>query len=980
MDSNEQANIVTDPMGQATCPSCNTVLDVSSLPPFTGVQCPSCGASFQVPALFGPFVLLQRLGQGGMGGVYRGRDTGLNREVAIKVMLKSLGDDPQFVESFQREAQAAARLNNPNIAQIYSFGREKGQPYISMELITGGSLDKMMAKQGPLDPGVVIHIGRQIASGLSDAADAGLVHGDVKPENILFDADQNAKLVDFGLAAMLNPNNEVWGTPFYIAPEKVRRLKTDFRADIYSLGGTLYHAICNKPPYDGPDATAVVKARFEEPYHPMVDIRGEANSPELEAIIQRMLEVDPAKRYPTYRSLLNDMDKYLQSCGPIKMKQKEKKKFVIKGSNAAKAAESGDRPASGKPDAPEEEPDDSADSHRGCKLFALIGVGVLLLAVLSAGGIFAYLHHTKVAKERAEFAQLEQEEGKTRANIAKFVTVAREHVKKLEAFPKEAGGYAKEAGDLTAGVLGETVRAQFAADPGDDLPLPAIFAKVDAAFSGQPQIDEAKPAGTNAQAKAEDKTDAKTGGAKPGADLEAMAKAFEAKLIPALAKKGLMLDDIEKLSQVLASPNAPQPKKIQDYHEVMSGLQNELTPLLEACLAAMAAEEGKGAKEAKMPLPGPLRKMFGGGKMPTSDAYLKYIFTSMVQEAAKAGAADAKTADAKTADAGEAADEAPETPPVVKLVKGMFDDAAQVGRAFKLAKAMLAKIEEHARLAEKFDQVSSEHRDQLVKLNNFLKEEVDNLAYAKPITEIPRRCAGLKKAIESVKNELNSLLALQKQQKLEAEKKAKAEADAEKKRQATEALKAKTDAECQKVAEAENTAAVPLRALDFRQAKRTIQNIKDELETDGGTTAFLVALERVQRLENFHKYLSGNVVGYKSVKGWTITGSDAKTLTVGGSKIPWKTVYNEKMAIFAELVINFVSSEKTKGLHLRERSRLKTNAAIALSLFYPSNDSAMKLARKLANEAAAQFDADADDIKALVPKFFTEEPAPATGD
>ena len=155
------------------------------------------------PSDFGHFLLQRELGHGGMGGVYLAHDKMLDRQVGIKVMLKSLGDDPAFVERFQREAQAAARLNHPNIAQIYSFGKENGMPYIAMELVSGGSLDKEMEQNpGTLDPVHVMRVGQQLADALALAADQGLVHGDVKPENVLYDADGNAKLVDFGLAAM----------------------------------------------------------------------------------------------------------------------------------------------------------------------------------------------------------------------------------------------------------------------------------------------------------------------------------------------------------------------------------------------------------------------------------------------------------------------------------------------------------------------------------------------------------------------------------------------------------------------------------------------------------------------------------------------------------------------------------------------------------------------------------------------------------
>ncbi len=309
----EEVPIATGSVAVAKCPACGAEMDVEGIPPFTPVQCPACGADFEIPAQFGQFRLLKMLGHGGMGGVFLGRDEMLDRQVAIKVMLKSLGDDPEFTARFQREAQAAAKLNHPNIAQIYSFGTEKGQPYIAMELVPNGSLDKKMEKEpGGLDPAWTMRVGLQIAQGLSNAAASSLVHGDVKPENILFDADGNAKLVDFGLAAMQGDSSEIWGTPYYISPEKVKRQKIDFKADIYSLGGTLYHALTGQPPFDGEDATAVVKARIGGVPRPPSEVRPGLPE-EIDKIIMRMLEEDPARRYPTYDSLIGDINRYLPS-------------------------------------------------------------------------------------------------------------------------------------------------------------------------------------------------------------------------------------------------------------------------------------------------------------------------------------------------------------------------------------------------------------------------------------------------------------------------------------------------------------------------------------------------------------------------------------------------------------------------------------------------------------------------------------------
>ena len=285
----------------------------------------------KTPADFGHFLLEKELGHGGMGGVYLARDKMLDRKVGIKVMLKSLGADPKFVERFQREAQAAARLNHPNIAQIYSFGQEQGMPYIAMELVPGGSLDKEMdANPGTLDVVHVMRVGQQVADALALAAESGLVHGDVKPENVLFDTDGNAKLVDFGLAAMQGDSDEIWGTPYYISPEKVRRQKIDYRADIYSLGGTLYHVLTGVPPFDGPDPTAVVKARFEGPPKKPSEIRSDI-PPEVDAIIMRMLELEPSMRYPTYQSLLGDFKRYLAKAGPAKTSKTSGPKIKFKG-------------------------------------------------------------------------------------------------------------------------------------------------------------------------------------------------------------------------------------------------------------------------------------------------------------------------------------------------------------------------------------------------------------------------------------------------------------------------------------------------------------------------------------------------------------------------------------------------------------------------------------------------------------------------
>lgn len=268
------------------------------------------------PQKLGNYTLTTCLGSGGMGSVYRAHDDKLDRTVAIKLMLSKFSNSPEVLTSFRREAQAAAKLNHPNIAQIYSFGEDNGRPYIAMEYVSGDHFDKLILRKEPLDQAMVMKIGMDIAGGLAVAADASLIHGDIKPENIVFDDHGVPKLLDFGIASASNAKTtEIWGTPYYIAPEKLKKQRVDFRSDIYCLGGTLYHALTKHPPFDGDDVKEVVKARLVKPPVPLSSYRPDID-PEVEAIILRMLQVDPADRYPTYGALLNDIRKYLRRARP----------------------------------------------------------------------------------------------------------------------------------------------------------------------------------------------------------------------------------------------------------------------------------------------------------------------------------------------------------------------------------------------------------------------------------------------------------------------------------------------------------------------------------------------------------------------------------------------------------------------------------------------------------------------------------------
>ncbi len=248
-----------------------------------------------------------------MGGVYEGYDEALKRSVAIKVLHKELGENAEFVAGFQKEAQAAAALNHPNVIQIHSFGQEHGQPYIAMELVSGLRLGKMIEEGGAQDIHESLRIAVGVAKGLEAAADSGLLHGDVKPENILLDETGTPKLADFGLAGSIGRSEEVavWGTPNYIPPEKLKREPQTERSDMYSLGATLYHAIAGQPPFTGETTNDLVRARLEKEPVPLNEIRNDVPD-SVSNVVTRMLRMDPSARHPTYASLTADIFKVME--------------------------------------------------------------------------------------------------------------------------------------------------------------------------------------------------------------------------------------------------------------------------------------------------------------------------------------------------------------------------------------------------------------------------------------------------------------------------------------------------------------------------------------------------------------------------------------------------------------------------------------------------------------------------------------------
>ncbi len=289
------------------CPACGAKLFIDSeLPPLSTSPCSKCGAAVMMPMLLRQFELRAVIGSGGMGTVYRAFDTKLEREVAVKLMKHELLGDPQALEGFYREARACARLNHTNIIHIYTFDEFEGQLYLVMELADQGSLDGWIEKHR-VDELDVLDIGIKVASALDTALKRGLLHRDIKPGNILFNADGEPKLVDFGLARGTEVDTEhdtaIWGTPYYIAPEKIRREKEDFLSDMYSLAGTLYHAITRHVPFEAPTIEEVVTAHVHTPLTPPNRVVPEISQPTSDALSKAMAK-NPADRFESYDAFI----------------------------------------------------------------------------------------------------------------------------------------------------------------------------------------------------------------------------------------------------------------------------------------------------------------------------------------------------------------------------------------------------------------------------------------------------------------------------------------------------------------------------------------------------------------------------------------------------------------------------------------------------------------------------------------------------
>lgn len=857
----------------------------------------------QTPCTFGEngnFLLERELGTGGMGGVYMGRDKMLDRPVAVKVMLKEYGSDAEFVEKFKKEAQSVARLIHPNIAQVYSYGICDGMPYIAMELATGGSLYSIMqANPGKADVTRVIKICQQVAQALQCASDQGCVHGDVKPENILLDANGNAKLVDFGLAAMQKDTDEIWGTPYYISPEKVKKEPIDFRADMYSLGGTLYHALTGVAPFEGDDSIAVVKARFLGPPKKPSEIRPDL-TPAIDDLVMRMLALNKEDRYPSFEALLEAFKAVLTtgltkdptttttSGTPVKrpaagtgrrtVMVRGRRTTMMKRPGAVRrnleSGEEGNEGALDETEATEKTDEDDEDEKGGnllVKVILFVVLGILLIAGIG-GGLWWFVVSDKKAKAAEEQRQIVQGYTKARTAVTDTVAHAVKFADEFDAFAEKAVEACEKPTQDLAKLLKPEHAKLLKPGPTKEL-LDAIAAtnetpKAEAPATSAPAATNAAPAAaatTNAApAKAEAKKDGKKG-AKDGKKADKAKK--DAKGAPAAAKP------------VEEKPAEPPPPAVVSMRELW--------------------ERAYGCQ--------------------ASAIRIRHAVRQLVKRSAE-------------------------------------------------AEPLVAQTEENARA--------------LGKLSVALAEMLDQIKTSKDVENVRKGITYIKSRGDKLVEQTEKRIRIE---KLEADRKAKAEAAAAAEKERQEKLaaerQAKIDAETQAATEKFETIAAQgsLRQLDWKNALRQLETLRADLKTPEGQHAADIQIRKVNDMKKMQEVFVKSMGGYVfrgKLKGAKVVSVNEREMNLdrGKSKarIPWHKFYKDYPGNLNELINHFVIRGRDNArpkLNLKDWADAMTGAALTMQLVCSEVNGAVEKGEQLAKKAVEEFPEYAKTAKEIFPEI-----------
>jgi serine/threonine-protein kinase len=261
---------------------------------------------------FGRYEILDKLGEGAMGVVYRARDVALGRVVALKALSADFGAEDELWQRFEREAEAIGRLNHPNIVQVYDMGEAEGRRYMAMELLEGDDLRALIERQVDIPLADRVRILGEISAGLGYAHSRGVVHRDVKPANILVTSSGRVKLLDFGLArvatrATITRRGVILGTPDYMSPEQAMGKTVDHRSDIFSAGGVFYEFLTWQKPFKGKTLHSVLYQIVSEEPDPVLTLNPDVPA-RLAAVVHRMLHKSPEKRHTSMEEVGRELD------------------------------------------------------------------------------------------------------------------------------------------------------------------------------------------------------------------------------------------------------------------------------------------------------------------------------------------------------------------------------------------------------------------------------------------------------------------------------------------------------------------------------------------------------------------------------------------------------------------------------------------------------------------------------------------------
>ena len=260
----------------------------------------------------GRYEVEELVGHGGMSSVYKARDALLERHVALKILHEEYSNDEDFVERFKREARSVAQLQHPNIVTVIDRGEEDGRQFIVFEYVKGENLKEHVVRKGRLDVREALEIADEVARGLAFAHGQGLIHRDVKPQNVLLNGDGRAKVTDFGIARTLDVDGmtqtgTILGTSNYIAPEQASGQPVDAHSDVYALGAVLYELLAGEVPFPGESFVAVAMKHMHEPAPNLLDVRRDVPL-RVAAAVDRALEKDPKQRFPTMEAFAAELE------------------------------------------------------------------------------------------------------------------------------------------------------------------------------------------------------------------------------------------------------------------------------------------------------------------------------------------------------------------------------------------------------------------------------------------------------------------------------------------------------------------------------------------------------------------------------------------------------------------------------------------------------------------------------------------------